>query len=69
MIRLLFCDLDGTLWEDKNGTIIIKDDDIHRPNHLIIKGFRAIYMYGKKEENHVKEYNPNRRVTAIEKKA
>ena len=28
MIRLLFCDLDGTLWEDKNGTIIIKDDDI-----------------------------------------
>ena len=47
----------------------IKDDDIHRPNHLIIKGFRAIYMYGKKEENHGKEYNPNRRVTAIEKKA
>ena len=37
----------------------IKDDDIHRPNHLIIKGFRAIYMYGKKEENHGKEYNPN----------
>ena len=38
----------------------IKDDDIHRPNHL---------MYGKKEEKHGKEYNPNRRVTAIEKKA
>ena len=47
----------------------IKDDDIHRPNHLIIKGFRAIYMYGKKEESHGKEYNPNRRVTTIEKKA
>jgi hypothetical protein len=47
----------------------IKDDDIHRPNHLIIKGFRAMYMYGKKEEKHGKEDNPNRRVTAIEKKA
>ena len=47
----------------------IKDDDIHRPNHLIIKGFRAIYMYDKKEESHGKEYNPNRRVTAIKKKA
>ena len=47
----------------------IKDDDIHRPNRLIIKGFRVMYMYGKKEEKHGKEDNPNRRVTTIEKKA
>ena len=46
----------------------IRNDDIHRPNHLIINGFRVMYMYDKKEEKHGKEDNPNRRITAIEKK-
>lgn len=46
----------------------IKIDDIHRPNHLLINGFRVMYMYGEKEAKHGKESNPNRRVTSIEKK-
>ena len=47
----------------------IKPEDIHRPNDLIISGFRVIYMHENKEANNGKENNSNRRVTAIEKKA
>ncbi len=46
----------------------IKPEDIHRPNDLIISGFRVIYMHENKEVNNGKENSTNRRVTAIEKK-
>ncbi len=46
----------------------IKHGDIHRPNDLIISGFRVIYMHENKEVNNGKENSSNRRVTAIEKK-
>ena len=47
MIRLLFCDLDGTLWEDKNGTIIIKDDDIQSIKRLIDNGIKFAIATGR----------------------
>ena len=46
----------------------IKPEDIHRPNDLIISGFRVIYMHENKEANNGKENSSNRRVTTIEKK-
>lgn len=46
----------------------IKIDNLHRPNDLIISGFRVIYMHENKEVNNGKENSTNRSVTAIEKK-